>query len=63
MGFDVVFSEPEKTLLEQVTRDVGLIAKSKNAGYRKKKLKYIDSYTKRSPGDVGLLKELNILKI
>ena len=29
VGFDVVFSEPEKTLLEQVSRDVGLIAKSK----------------------------------
>lgn len=56
VGFDVVFSEPEKTLLEQVTRDVGLIAKSKNARYRKNKLKNIDSYTKRSPGDVGLLK-------
>ena len=56
VGFDVVFSEAEKTLLEQVTKDVGLMARSRNARYRKNKLKRIDSYTKRSPGDVSLLK-------
>ena len=32
------------------------MARSRNARYRKNKLKRIDSYTKRSPGDVSLLK-------